>query len=314
MGVPCKQLHSYDYSGPYAAFTGAVNFYREVDRMVNTKMWKFITPPWENEPQLTAALVHPSRVRAQEGRETQSWRKPAAESLQDRNSEVLGPPPPEIHVNRGPAFAHRNHPTLDQRKTASRGQHSGGVIGVEQVIIRTRPKAKLSAPRRAFASEEFGGAAAIADPGGNPGQPRGNQIPLYRAFDSIAHGRSKADDPAVAVGFLQFRLPEHDFGADEQAGERIARRRTGHRRAGLLRQRQSRNFDRGQADLAAVIEHEGAPIDDAAGGAAREHLAAARHRRPRSLLRRCAETSAYRRTSGRKARGQGPIPPPDHRH
>ena len=33
MGVPCKQLHSYDYSGPYAAFGGEINFYREVDRM-----------------------------------------------------------------------------------------------------------------------------------------------------------------------------------------------------------------------------------------------------------------------------------------
>jgi nitrogenase molybdenum-iron protein alpha/beta subunit len=25
-----KQLHSYDYSGPYAGFIGAVNFYREI--------------------------------------------------------------------------------------------------------------------------------------------------------------------------------------------------------------------------------------------------------------------------------------------
>ncbi|NTW67543.1 MAG: nitrogenase component I subunit alpha, partial [Nitrospirae bacterium] len=32
-GVPLKQLHSYDYSGPYAGFKGAVNFYREIDRM-----------------------------------------------------------------------------------------------------------------------------------------------------------------------------------------------------------------------------------------------------------------------------------------
>ena len=47
MGVPCKQLHSYDYGGPYAAFTGAANFYREMDRMVNTKVWKFVMPPWE---------------------------------------------------------------------------------------------------------------------------------------------------------------------------------------------------------------------------------------------------------------------------
>ena len=47
MGVPCKQLHSYDYGGPYAAFAGAANFYREIDRMVNTKVWKFVMPPWE---------------------------------------------------------------------------------------------------------------------------------------------------------------------------------------------------------------------------------------------------------------------------
>lgn len=46
MGVPCKQLHSYDYGGPYAAFTGAANFYREVDRMLNTKVWSFVVPPW----------------------------------------------------------------------------------------------------------------------------------------------------------------------------------------------------------------------------------------------------------------------------
>ena len=58
MGVPCKQLHSYDYSGPYAAFTGAVNFYQEVDRMLTTKVWKFITPPWEKDPQSSAELVH----------------------------------------------------------------------------------------------------------------------------------------------------------------------------------------------------------------------------------------------------------------
>jgi nitrogenase molybdenum-iron protein alpha chain len=57
MGVPCKQLHSYDYGGPYAAFTGAANFYQEVDRMVNTKVWKYATPPWERDPQLRASLV-----------------------------------------------------------------------------------------------------------------------------------------------------------------------------------------------------------------------------------------------------------------
>jgi nitrogenase molybdenum-iron protein alpha chain len=49
MGVPCKQLHSYDYGGPYAGFTGAVNFYEEIDRMVNAKVWSYVKPPWAEE-------------------------------------------------------------------------------------------------------------------------------------------------------------------------------------------------------------------------------------------------------------------------
>jgi nitrogenase molybdenum-iron protein alpha chain len=53
-GVPLKQLHSYDYSGPYAGFQGAINFYREIDRMVNTRVWGLVTPPWKGAPELTA--------------------------------------------------------------------------------------------------------------------------------------------------------------------------------------------------------------------------------------------------------------------
>ncbi|MFP4415741.1 MAG: nitrogenase molybdenum-iron protein alpha chain [Chitinivibrionales bacterium] len=48
MGVPLKQLHSYDYGGPFAAFKGAINFYTEIDRMVNTRIWKLIVPPWKS--------------------------------------------------------------------------------------------------------------------------------------------------------------------------------------------------------------------------------------------------------------------------
>jgi nitrogenase molybdenum-iron protein alpha chain len=53
-GVPLKQLHSYDYSGPYVGFQGAINFYREIDRMVNTRVWGLVTPPWKGAPELTA--------------------------------------------------------------------------------------------------------------------------------------------------------------------------------------------------------------------------------------------------------------------
>lgn len=49
MGVPCKQLHSYDYGGPYASFTGAANFYREVDRMINSPVWSYVVPPWKKD-------------------------------------------------------------------------------------------------------------------------------------------------------------------------------------------------------------------------------------------------------------------------
>jgi len=31
-GVPLKQLHNYDYGGPYAGFRGAVNFYQDIDQ------------------------------------------------------------------------------------------------------------------------------------------------------------------------------------------------------------------------------------------------------------------------------------------
>lgn len=47
MGVPSRQLHSYDYTGPYAGFTGAMNFAREVANAVTTPAWKLVTAPWE---------------------------------------------------------------------------------------------------------------------------------------------------------------------------------------------------------------------------------------------------------------------------
>lgn len=57
LGVPCKQLHSYDYGGPYAGFKGAINFYKEIDRMVNTTIWKHIQAPWQKHPQIEADYI-----------------------------------------------------------------------------------------------------------------------------------------------------------------------------------------------------------------------------------------------------------------
>ncbi len=56
-GIPLKQLHSYDYGGPYAGFKGAINFYREIDRMVNSKVWSYLKAPWQKNPELTATYA-----------------------------------------------------------------------------------------------------------------------------------------------------------------------------------------------------------------------------------------------------------------
>ena len=45
-GIPSKQLHSYDYGGPFAGFRGAVNFAQDIDLRVNGPAWKFIKAPW----------------------------------------------------------------------------------------------------------------------------------------------------------------------------------------------------------------------------------------------------------------------------
>ncbi len=57
MGVPMKQLHSYDIGGPYAGFKGAVNYYLEIDRLVNSKIWGYMKAPWEKNPVLSGSYV-----------------------------------------------------------------------------------------------------------------------------------------------------------------------------------------------------------------------------------------------------------------
>jgi nitrogenase molybdenum-iron protein alpha chain len=55
-GVPLKQLHSYDYGGPYAGFEGAINFYLEMERMLCTNIWKLVDAPWKDEPTIVGSM------------------------------------------------------------------------------------------------------------------------------------------------------------------------------------------------------------------------------------------------------------------
>ncbi len=56
-GVPLKQLHSYDYGGPYAGFEGAINFYKEMERMLATNVWKLVDAPWKSEPEIVGSMT-----------------------------------------------------------------------------------------------------------------------------------------------------------------------------------------------------------------------------------------------------------------
>jgi nitrogenase molybdenum-iron protein alpha chain len=56
-GILLKQLHSYDYGGPYAGFKGAINFYKEIDRMVSSRVWQYMRAPWQKHPELSATYA-----------------------------------------------------------------------------------------------------------------------------------------------------------------------------------------------------------------------------------------------------------------
>ncbi|ACV61912.1 nitrogenase molybdenum-iron protein alpha chain [Desulfofarcimen acetoxidans DSM 771] len=56
MGIPSKQLHNYDYSGPYAGFKGAVNFARDITMGIVSPTWKYITPPWKSSPLIEGTI------------------------------------------------------------------------------------------------------------------------------------------------------------------------------------------------------------------------------------------------------------------
>jgi nitrogenase molybdenum-iron protein alpha chain len=55
-GTLSRQLHSYDYSGPYAGFNGAINFGRDVTMGITTPAWGLVKAPWKTQPILKGQL------------------------------------------------------------------------------------------------------------------------------------------------------------------------------------------------------------------------------------------------------------------
>ena len=56
-GIVSRQLHSYDYSGPYSGFNGAINFARDVTMGIYAPAWRYVNPPWKNRSTLQARLA-----------------------------------------------------------------------------------------------------------------------------------------------------------------------------------------------------------------------------------------------------------------
>jgi len=58
-GIPLKQLHNYDFGGPFAGFRGAIGFYKDIDRLVNSPAWRMVKAPWDEDNWLSGAYVSP---------------------------------------------------------------------------------------------------------------------------------------------------------------------------------------------------------------------------------------------------------------
>ena len=50
MGVPFRQLHSWDYSGPYHGCDGFAIFARDMDLTLNNPCWNMMQAPWQEKP------------------------------------------------------------------------------------------------------------------------------------------------------------------------------------------------------------------------------------------------------------------------
>jgi nitrogenase molybdenum-iron protein alpha chain len=46
MGIPFRQMHSWDYSGPYHGYLGFPTFARDIDMAVNSPTWKLVKAPF----------------------------------------------------------------------------------------------------------------------------------------------------------------------------------------------------------------------------------------------------------------------------
>jgi nitrogenase molybdenum-iron protein alpha chain len=49
MGLPYRQMHSWDYSGPYHGYDGFAIFAQDMDLAINSPVWAHSKAPWDKE-------------------------------------------------------------------------------------------------------------------------------------------------------------------------------------------------------------------------------------------------------------------------
>ncbi|WP_192178566.1 nitrogenase molybdenum-iron protein alpha chain [Mesorhizobium amorphae] len=57
MGIPFRQMHSWDYSGPYHGYDGFAIFARDVDLAINNPVWGLYDAPWKESPRRGRAMA-----------------------------------------------------------------------------------------------------------------------------------------------------------------------------------------------------------------------------------------------------------------
>ncbi|MDD3610110.1 MAG: nitrogenase molybdenum-iron protein alpha chain [Halothiobacillaceae bacterium] len=57
MGIPFRQMHSWDYSGPYHGYDGFAIFARDMDMTLNNPCWNKLVPPWKKPAESSAAAA-----------------------------------------------------------------------------------------------------------------------------------------------------------------------------------------------------------------------------------------------------------------
>ena len=129
MGVPFRQMHSWDYSGPYHGYDGFAIFARDMDMAINSPVWKMAKAPWKHDA--SSNLSRPSDrarlapVRSGAGADRD---QPKSEDLiMTQNAEQVldhfdlfrGPEYQEMFANKKKMFENPRRPTRKSSASAN---------------------------------------------------------------------------------------------------------------------------------------------------------------------------------------------------